>query len=289
MKTITILLLTFIIYYGLQTQAQIAINNDGSSPDSSAILDIKSTNKGVLPPRMNATEMDMIPYPTAGLMVYNTTADCIFIYDGSSWNIIHSKDGKSCGLINYGGHIYQTIIIGTQCWMAENLNIGTMVNGSSIQTNNSTIEKYCYNNNTSNCDTYGGLYQWNEMMQYVTTEGVQGICPDGWHLPTDNEWIILTDYLGGTGVAGGKMKETGTTHWSLPNTDATNESGFTALSGGYYYNNGSFNQIYSMGAWWSSTIKNSDAYYHSLSTNNGNAQRYYYSQEGGFSVRCLKD
>jgi hypothetical protein len=102
------------------------------------------------------------------------------------------------------GKVYTTVYIGTQCWMKQNLNIGTRIAGAGNQTNNGTIEKYCYDDNESNCDYYGGLYQWNEMMQYTTTQGVKGICPKGWHLPTNNEWNVLSTFLGGS--AGGKMK-----------------------------------------------------------------------------------
>ena len=91
-----------------------------------------------------------------------------------------------------------TIKIGTQCWKKENLDVGTMINGSINQTNNSVIEKYCYDNDPSNCTIYGGLYQWNEMMKYSTTESVQGICPKGFHLPSDNEWKIMEMFLGMT-------------------------------------------------------------------------------------------
>ncbi len=125
--------------------------------------------------------------------------------------------------------------------------------------NNSIIEKYCYNNSTANCDIYGGLYQWNEMMQYTTTPGAQGICPaTGWHLPTDAEWTILTTFLGGEGIAGGKMKTTGTIEagtglWYAPNTGATNESGFTALPGGYRSDNGDFDGLGYYAYFWSST------------------------------------
>ena len=124
------------------------------------------------------------------------------------------------------GQTYNSVQIGTQCWMAENLNIGEMINGSEEMTDNGVIEKYCYDNDPANCETYGGLYQWNEMMEYTTTPGVQGICPTDWHLPSDGEWTTLTDFLGGESVAGGKMKETGTVHWRTPNIGATNESGF---------------------------------------------------------------
>jgi uncharacterized protein (TIGR02145 family) len=141
------------------------------------------------------------------------------------------------------GQYYNTVQIGTQCWMAENLNIGTMIPGASEMANNSLIEKYCYNDNPANCDVYGGLYQWNEMMGYTTTQGMQGICPTGWHIPTDAEWDIMENFFGGFGVAGGKLKEAGTTHWNAPNDGGTNISGFTALPGGYRSGDAIFSQL----------------------------------------------
>ncbi len=102
----------------------------------------------------------------------------------------------ACGdLVSYAGESYPTVKIGTQCWFAENLNVGTRVSGSSNMSNNGTIEKYCYDNSESNCNTYGGLYQWDEMMAYSTTQGTKGICPSGWHLPRDSEWYTLENYL----------------------------------------------------------------------------------------------
>ncbi|MBN1340443.1 MAG: PKD domain-containing protein [Bacteroidales bacterium] len=157
----------------------------------------------------------------------------------------------SCGdeLIDIrDGKVYGTVLIGSRCWMSENLNIGTMINGSSNQSNNSIIEKYCYANNTAHCDEYGGLYQWDEMMQYISTPGTQGICPPDWHIPTDIEWKKLEgaadsqysypdpewDQTGWRGYdAGGNLKETGTDHWDNPNTGATNLTTFTALPGGF--------------------------------------------------------
>ena len=135
-----------------------------------------------------------------------------------------SDCGPSCsGTVTYGGETYNTLQIGTQCWMKENLNIGTRINGSQEQTDNIVIEKYCYNDLDSNCNIFGGLYQWNELMQYVTIEGAQGLCPTGWHLPTHAEWSILTVYLGNMLIAGGKMKSTGTLEagtglWYSPKT-----------------------------------------------------------------------
>jgi len=194
---------------------------------------------------------------------------------------------------------YTSVEIGTQCWMAESLNIGTMISGSSSQSNNSTIEKYCYSNSTANCDEYGGLYQWNEMMQYSTTPGTQCICPDGWHLPTDAEWCALEQEVdptitcsstGWRGVdGGGKLKEAGTTHWLSPNTGATNSSGFTALPGGYRDTNGSFLNLTYHANFWSSSENGSNAWYRNLYYNNAQVYRYSYDKSSGFSVRCLRD
>ena len=102
----------------------------------------------------------------------------------------------------YEGQTYNTVLIGDQCWLKENLNVGTMIQGDQGSSNNGIIEKYCYGDNEANCDTYGGLYAWREAMQYVTTAGVQGICPLGWHFPTDGEWTILQDFLGGETMQG---------------------------------------------------------------------------------------
>lgn len=97
--------------------------------------------------------------------------------------------------IVYNGVIYHTVAIGTQCWLKENLNVGVMIDSASDQNNNSIIEKYCVGNDTAKCKSQGGLYQWNEMMQYVGVKGAQGICPAGWHLPTDKEWFVLENFV----------------------------------------------------------------------------------------------
>lgn len=162
--------------------------------------------------------------------------------------LVDERDGQS----------YNTVQIGTQCWMKENLNIGTMIQGDINMTDNGVIEKYCYGNEGNNCNIYGGLYQWLEMMQYETASGVKGICPANWHLPTDAEWTILEDYLGGYFVAGGKMKTTGdmnegTGLWYYPNNGATNSSGFSALPGGWrWYGGGEFNYLHSIAFFWAS-------------------------------------
>ncbi len=204
----------------------------------------------------------------------------------------------SCGQLftdNRDNKSYNTVQVGTQCWMAQNLNTGTRINGSQGQTNNSLIEKYCFNDLESNCNINGGLYQWNEMMQYVTTAGVQGICPTGWHLPADAEWTTVSTFLGGEGVAGAKMKSTGTIEsgtglWFSPNNGATNESGFTAVPGGHLDTTGTFNFMGSNGFWWSSSESGTgNAWYRLLSYYYITVYRNNYSKNCGVAVRCLRD
>jgi len=227
---------------------------------------------------------------------------------GGDWGIVVTGgDARlfKCGVdsVTYSGTVYPTVIIGTQCWMAKNLNIGTRIARASNQTNNATLEKYCYADNEANCTTYGGLYQWDEAMQYVETEGAQGICPTGWHIPTDAQQYTLENYLKDSGqscvasrvnawdcsTAGGKMKEIGTTHWTTPNTGATNSSGFTVLPAGYRDSDGSFYDLGSSTNLWSSSVSGRDAWRQSLDYAHATVFRSVYVQAYGFSVRCLKD
>jgi uncharacterized protein (TIGR02145 family) len=198
----------------------------------------------------------------------------------------------ACGIstVAYEGQNYETVQIGTQCWFRENLDVGERINGGINQTDNSLIEKYCYKDLLSNCDTYGGLYQWDELMQYVTTDGARGICPVGWHIPTDVEWVTLSDVLGGVSVAGGKMKEQGTGHWFSPNTGATNSSGFTALPGGLF-TSGVFDNLTYYTFYWTSSEQNAvSAWYRALNYNTeGIFRDYVHAKNSGLSVRCLKD
>ncbi len=200
------------------------------------------------------------------------------------------------------GQIYNTVQIGDQCWMAENLNIGSMINSSENMSNDGIIEKYCYDDDPTNCDEYGGLYQWNEMMEYNTTPGVQGICPSGWHLPTDGEWKILegtidSQYPVGNPIwnntgwrgfdAGLNLKST--SGW-ISGGNGTNVFGFTALSGGYRNSIGNFYYIGEYAFFWTSTEYNSDfAWYRDLCYNNDEAYRAYSTIGNGFPVRCLQN
>lgn len=202
-------------------------------------------------------------------------------------------------------NIYNTIEIGTQIWMAENLratkyNDGTLI--ELVTDNNSwaglTTPAYCWydNSNATFGSNYGALYNWH-------TVNTGKLCPVGWHVPSDEEWKTLEMHLGMSKNAadqfglsrgkdeGGKMKESGTTHWGSPNISANNGSGFTALPGGSrFHNDGSFSGMWVFGDWWSSTENSAnEAWVRRLSFESSNVLRSYESKGNGFSVRCLKD
>jgi len=164
------------------------------------------------------------------------------------------------------GQVYPTVQIGTQCWLQKNMNYNT---GNS----------WCYEDNSSNCDIYGRLYDWHTALK---------VCPKGWHLPSDEEWTTLTDFLGET--AGGKMKEAGTDHWLSPNIGATNSSGFTALPGGSRGMDGNFgNPAYYALFWSSDEYMSTDALSLYLLCNNEYAERNISGNAYFFSCRCIKD
>jgi uncharacterized protein (TIGR02145 family) len=204
--------------------------------------------------------------------------------------------------VTYEGQVYNTIQIFSQCWLKENLNVGIMIPGSQAMSNNDTIEKYCYNNEVDSCAKYGGLYQWDDMMQYTTQQGVQGICPPGWHLPTDEEWKVLegaVDSQYGIGDpiwdnweyrgfdAGLNLKSTSSWYYSGNGTDLF---GFDALPGGYRYANGYFSSLGNYGYFWSSTeYFTYSAWYRYLYYGYDGVFRYGSNLNSGFSARCLQD
>ncbi len=464
--SITGLFLALLVTGTLGLYAQVGINNDGSSPDNSAILDAKSTTKGFLPPRMNSVQRSAIGSPATGLVIFNTDCNDLQLFNGNGWvplgnngmlqapgaisgnvspcvnaagaiysvspvegaagyhwtvpagAIITAGQGTRSVTVTFGttggyvcaapfndcyrgtvaclavglqgapaspvagthvatatqvtwtwnavagatgykwsmtndyatatdlgtvtsttetglacntaytryawayntcgnstpctltqatspcsqwacgqpitdsrdGKSYATVMIGTQCWMAQGLDYGTKISGTSSQTDNGIPEKYCYNNDDQNCTVYGALYQWGELMQYVTTPGAQGLCPAGWHIPGDDEWTVLSTFLGGEAVAGGKIKEAGTAHWQAPNTGATNSSGFTALPGGYRDTGGSFNGLSSYLNYWSSSPNGTtEAWDRHLNYFSEYIARGNYSLSYGFYARCVKD
>jgi uncharacterized protein (TIGR02145 family) len=190
------------------------------------------------------------------------------------------------------GNIYNTVTIGTQTWMKENLKTTTYNDGTIIP--NITYDAtwnvpgggaYCdYNNNPVYGNIFGRLYNF-----YAAADG-RNLCPTDWHVATDADWTTLTVNLGGTDIAGGKMKEAGIVHWTDPNVSGTNESGFTALPGGYRYIDGTFQYISSYAYWWSSTADvGSFAFSMGLWSGDGKTIRGRDWGTYGFSVRCIKD
>jgi uncharacterized protein (TIGR02145 family) len=156
----------------------------------------------------------------SGIKVSAQWDDYVNMDDGS---FIDDRDGQE----------YNWAKIGHQIWMTQNLNVGKIIYViDSKITDKYSIEKLCYQDNNEYCRIYRGLYT-NEVIEFYTpNEGARSICPEGWHLPSESEWLTLFNYLGGTEVAGGAMKEAGLTHWEKPNKGATNSSGFTALPAG---------------------------------------------------------
>ncbi|OFY49447.1 MAG: hypothetical protein A2W85_06285 [Bacteroidetes bacterium GWF2_41_31] len=282
--------------------SQVSINTDGSQANASAILDLKSTSKGFLLPRMTTWQLKNISNPAAGLLVFNTDSSDFYGFNGNAWiSMWKSTDTITCWVCGdpitdiRDGSIYATVLIGSQCWMAENLNIGTMINNT--PTDNGLIEKFCYAGQASNCDMYGGLYDWNEMMQYTTGATVQGICPAGWHLPGDAEWCTMTTYVdptvncnvyawNGTNI-GFKLKSTSGWYNGWNGSDAV---GFTGLPGGVRVSVDFYDYLTTYGEWWSADSYNeSKAWYRSISCYQNDMGRFNLTKSYGLSVRCIKD
>ncbi|MDP3683200.1 MAG: FISUMP domain-containing protein [Ignavibacteria bacterium] len=186
--------------------------------------------------------------------------------------------------VNYSGKIYNTVQIGPQCWLKENLEVGTMIFGKENPSNNNTIEKYYFNNDSINNKSYGGYYQWDEAMQYKNTPGAQGICPPGWHIPTLKEFQALADFVQNNGNS---LKVLGS------GTGAgvgTNTSGFSALLSGYRGNDGNFSFLNSFVRFWSSdTFSSFEASIMQLYNNVGNIGFGGGDKEFGYCIRCIKN
>jgi uncharacterized protein (TIGR02145 family) len=191
------------------------------------------------------------------------------------------------------GNTYKTVTIGTQTWMAENLRTTKYRNGDPVPINNSDWARdslitgaYCNYYRTTNLDTiatFGRLYNW-----YAVVDS-RFLAPLGWHVPSDSDWNVLINYLGGKSIAGGKLKEAGLTHWETPNSAATNESGFTAISGGTF-SGGYFFNTETIGFWWSTTGQSiSTNIGQMLCNNNMEVLIEPLRHTDGNSVRCVKD
>jgi uncharacterized protein (TIGR02145 family) len=214
------------------------------------------------------------------------------------WSSDTDSSTKLQSVTDIDGNVYRTVVIGDQHWMAENLKVTKYRNGDNIT--NITVDS-SWNSDTSGAygvyvsseidattylDSYGLLYNG------YAVDNSGGICPEGWHVPTKDEYDALSTYLGGNSVAGGKLKETGTDHWNSSNTGATNESGFTLLGNGYRGFYGTFSSIRRHSYTWTATPPNGsspNAYYLSIGFNGAAASVHSISKKYGFGVRCLED
>lgn len=204
--------------------------------------------------------------------------------------------------VDYGGQVYNTVQIFSQCWMKENLNVGAMILTMLDQTDNGEIEKYCYDNNIDSCAKYGGLYQYDEMMQYSSVLGDQGICPPGWHPPTDEEWKVLE------GAVDSKF-EIGHPEWDIPYTNRGFDAGlhlrstsgwflggngtdlynFSGLPGGCRMSLGSTGYSFLNAFWWASLEDVNTTWGRQASFNSPQVFRFDTYNSNGNSVRCIKD
>lgn len=220
------------------------------------------------------------------------TGSDLLLWNGSKWVSLTNGIAFDGQVTDFDGNSYRTIQIGSQEWMAENLRTTKYNDGSVIlQTNNyqnwqsSNVGAWCWYDTSAIYEpSYGKLYNW-----YAVNDS-KGLCPTGWHVPTDADWTTLTNFLGGESGAGGKLKEKGLAHWLSPNIDATNESGFTGLPGGFRESNGTFFEFGTYGSWWTGTeYQTNFAWYRNLYTINGDVGRFTTGKNPGRAVRCLKN
>lgn len=261
-----------------------------ANPSSSAVLDASSTTKGFLPPRMTIAQRDGIINPAIGLVIFCTECEELNIYNGVSWKTVN---GTAACVTPFP---FPTITIGNQIWSQKNLYVATYKDGTPIPkvTDDAvwaslTTGAYCYyqNDSVNYAATYGKLYNW-----YAVNDP-RGLAPTGWHIPNESEWSTLENYLTGVfpiGNVGGKMKETGTVHWTSPNAAATHSSGFAGLPGGLRHEDGTFENIGKYGLWWTTTeYSSSGIYFRYLYYLNSNLSRNNSHKRVGYSVRCIKD
>jgi uncharacterized protein (TIGR02145 family) len=292
-----VIIISSMVLMSVQMYGQnVGIGANTFTPDNSALLELQSTNSGLLLPRMTTAQRDAISNPAQSLLIFNTTSECFETYINNRWRQIWCNCGTT---VIYNGVIYNTIQIGDQCWMKENLRTTKYNNSDSIPnvTDDSTWTSTtsgaycCYGNDPSNCVTYGALYN-----GYAVNTGK--LCPSGWHVPSDAEWQTLEMFLGMTqanltnwrGINQGSMLAGNANLWkdgALEQNINFGASGFSALPGGWRDN--SFYNLGIEGCWWSNTEYGISTWYRKLSSDSTSVFRNSYDKKGGFSVRCLRD
>jgi uncharacterized protein (TIGR02145 family) len=335
----TILLSVAVLLLLCGTLAQVAINADGSQPDNSAMLEVKSTDKGFLPPRMTTAQRNAINSgaPVEGLIIYNTDVNCLQWWNGSAWfNVcdgtvdgtipgnttcagatisatpcssvagatINDDAGTPDG-IEYdwtgatgfvaGGTTQALVEINGQCWYRRNAdNIPSDFNPVPTWVNSTDVGWSGYYTGGPFLNE-GRLYQWSAAMNGSATERAQGICPTGWHLPSDCEWMYLENSLGMSvenQVLNGSWRNSGSVGSKLSTltSSGSNSSGFTALLTGSRWTIGTFSNRGTIGGWWSSSeTAAAGAQRRHLSGSQAGVYRVSDHKAAGYSVRCLKD
>jgi len=275
----------------------------GKTEAGKYIFYVTQTVNGVESPA-DSVVLTIHPAPDAPIAFDNVVCEdqdpIILLAEGE--NIKWYTDLDTLSLVDLrDGQEYLTVKIGTQWWMAENLNYGNRINAETDPANNGQVEKYCYSDMNEMCADYGGLYTWDEAMNYSVSEADQGICPAGWHIPSDKEWRILELYLGmdtaeayGTGwrgtLEGGKLKDNSPLYWDSPNNGATNEVAFTALPAGTRYLDHTYQNLGSWAYFWTSTHDESEnVWKRNLTSFESRIRRQVTSAMETMSVRCVKD
>jgi len=256
-----------------------------TSPNPTVALPTK-TSDGTAQGMLSSFITGLTPGTTYYIKAYATNANGT----GYSQELFLTTPLAGTTVTDADGNVYNTVLIGTQTWMAQNLKTTLYNDATEIPCVKSDVTwtGYAagaftwYMNDSLTYADYGILYNWNAV-------NTGKLCPSGWHVPTEAEWNTLATFVGGLTVAGGMLKETDYTHWTSPNTDATNLYGFTALPGGFRGYMGPFNDLYMSGNWWTSTMISVDPA--TIMMNYTSAQMYVtQSMNGmGMSVRCLKD
>ena len=255
-----------------------------NTPNPSAKVEISSTDMGFLPPRMTYIQRNAIQHPAKGLVIWCADCDEMQVYNGFMWT---NMSGAAASIITLPG-----VKICYHTWMYKNISVRTYRNGDLIPVvtdpvawANLTTGAMCWYNNDSAtfAPLYGALYNWHAL------NDPRGLAPAGWHLPTNVEWNILSNCLGGDSIAGGKLKDLSLL-WTAPNTAANNSSGFTGLPGGFRNSNGLFSGAGNYGYWWSSTATNgNNAWSRFLLYGNANLTKLSNLKASGFSVRCVRN
>ena len=273
---------------------QLPAQNDTSAiksgrADSIAEARSKLNQSEIKAIRLTTRERNAILSPDKNMIVFNTDQESLNIYSGRSWeSFIPVRCGKPF-TDERDGKIYKTVLIGNQCWMRENLETKSYRNGDSIPQVTETQEwsnlysgAWCYYKNGQDFGTiYGNLYNW-----YAVNDP-RGICPPGWYVPEESDWVQLTNFLGGKALAGNRMREAGSAHWKDVNSRATNRSNYTALPGGYRNVDGTFRKIGYEARFWSFSDLFSDMAYYYKPIGNKKNEAYVADKLEGYSVRCL--